>query len=78
MAGVAEHRAWYRKALSLDRLHVYVRIGAGDTSRSSATLCFSMIAAMLLALTWMVLMARVAAIEQAEAALLLRPQSSRH
>lgn len=46
--------------------------------RSSATLCFSMIAAMLLALTWMVLVARVAAIEQAEAALLLRPRNSEH
>jgi hypothetical protein len=46
--------------------------------RSSATLCFSMIAAMLLALTWMVLMARVATIEQAEAALLLRPRTSQH
>jgi len=46
--------------------------------KSSATLCFSMIVAMLLALTWMLLVARVAAIEQAEAALLLRPQSSKH
>lgn len=43
--------------------------------RGSATLCFSMITAMLLALTWMVLMARVATIEQAEAALLMRPLS---
>jgi hypothetical protein len=43
--------------------------------KGSATLCFSMIAAMLLALTWMVLVARVAAIEQAEAAVLLRPRT---
>jgi len=46
--------------------------------KSSATLCFSMIVAMLLALTWMVLVARVAAIEQSEAALLLRPRISKH
>jgi len=46
--------------------------------RGSATLCFSMIAAMLLALTWMVLVARVAAIEQAEAAVLLRPRTLNH
>jgi hypothetical protein len=37
-----------------------------------------MIAAMLLALIWMVLVSRVAAIEQAEAELLLRPRSSEH
>jgi len=43
--------------------------------KSSATLCFSMIAAMLLALTWMVLSSRVAAIEEAETALLLRPRA---
>jgi len=46
--------------------------------KGSATLCFSMIAAMLLALTWMVLVARVAAIEQAEAAVLLRPRTLNH
>jgi hypothetical protein len=45
--------------------------------RGSATLCFGMIAAMLLALIWMVLAARVAAIEQAEAAVLLRPRTSK-
>jgi hypothetical protein len=46
--------------------------------KSSATLCFSMIAAMLLALTWLVLAARVAAIEEAEAALLIRPRDPSH
>jgi hypothetical protein len=46
--------------------------------RGSATLCFSMLAAMILALAWMLLAARAAAIEQAEAALLLRPRTTEH